>query len=436
MGVSVKNNDQTAPTLDSLVSIPCMVMLAACGSGGGSESPASAPVPGCNSATEFCGTIPQSANACTDNQYWPLSIDSVLRPITVHYSRKSEEQSANEIVSYLETSWDIQVGVLGFSPPLDDKGLCGSNGSYDVFIWRGMEGAFVEAISENPQTPYDDYLTYMAIDISGSSGGALLDTTVAHEFNHALQASDDWWESALVFEMCATFVEALVYPQQDDYFFTLIDFQLHPDWSLFYVDNYRTWYMYGAAMYLHFLSEKYYSGDPGFIARIWRMSRSDPSGGGPDFLDALRSMLLGERGISVDETVVEFMQWRWFIAGLDDGTHFAHGADWPAAVIFTDIDASAPQTTVDLSAMPYGAVYLRLVNDESQRRPVQVSLQFGDTDITWALTNVNGDAVAGSVTVPANANITLVATVLPTSPVSTESIEFSARAASLTLSAL
>ena len=145
--------------------------------------------------------------------------------------------------------------------------------------------------------------------------------------NHALQASDDWWESALIFEMSATFVEALVFPNQNDYFFTLEDFQNRPEWSLFYDDNYVTWYMYGAAMYLHFLSERNFAGDDAFIARVWRETRSDPAVGRPDYIDALRTVLLNDRGVDLDATVIEFMQWRWFVAQFDDRAHFLHGAN-------------------------------------------------------------------------------------------------------------
>jgi hypothetical protein len=204
---------------------------------------------------------------------------------------------------------------------------CGDDGRFDVFIWRNVDGAFVDTVADNPVTPYDDYATYMAIDAFGPYGGELLDTTLAHEFNHALQASDDWWESAFIYEMSATFVEALVYPDQDDYYYTIEDFQNHPEWSLFHDDNYRTWYMYGAAMYLHFLRERHFPQDPSFIARIWNAKRSDPVTRRPDVLDALRSVLLAERGLELDASVIEFMQWRWFVAAFDDGAHFTGGGE-------------------------------------------------------------------------------------------------------------
>jgi len=163
----------------------------------------------------------------------------------------------------LERSWQVQVDELGFAAPLDDRGACGPDGAYDVFLWPGVDGAFVDSVAANPATPHDDYSTYMAIDALGPYGGDYFDTTLAHEFNHAVQASDDWWESPLIFEMTATFVEALVYPDKADWHYTMEDFQARPQWSLFYDDAYQTWYMYGTAMFLHFLRERHYATDPG-----------------------------------------------------------------------------------------------------------------------------------------------------------------------------
>ena len=337
------------------------------------------------------------------------------------------------MLEYLETAWTREVDDLGFSAPLDDNGQCGNDGRYDVFIWRGVDGAFVDAIAENSATVYDDYTTYMAIDPTGSTGNELLDTTLAHEFNHAVQASDDWWESALIFEMSATFMEALVYPDQDDYYFTIEDFQKHPNWSLFYDDNYRTWYMYGAAMYLHFLSERYFPTDPAFIARIWRMSRSDPAIGRPDYIDALRAVLLNDRGIDLETTIAEFMQWRWFVATFDDGAHFQHGADWPTPVAHREFDATMSQISIEMKVMIYGAEYVRIRNNDSQPRDFRVVLQQSDTDVEWRLATVNGADVINTLSVAPLSEEVVVATVVPVSPVSSATLDFRRRAATLTL---
>lgn len=413
--------------------MPCALaaVAAACGSGGGDTGMQ----PTCG-ANEYCGVIPQSADACAAGEYWPLTAESALRPLSVHYSRGADADKAMEMVAILEHAWDVQVDQFGFTAPLDDGGRCGPDGRYDVFIWRGVDGAFVDSVADNPATPYDDYATYMAIDPTGAYGAALLDTTLTHEFNHAVQASDDWWESALIFEMSATFVESLVYPDQDDYFYVIEDFQKRPQWSLFYADGYRTWYMYGAAMYLHFLYERYYSSDPSFIARIWRNARSTPAAGRPDYMDSIRDLLLVERGVDFDAAVVEFMQWRWFVAALDDGAHFSRGADWPAPVAFVEMDAAEDALQVDVGAMLYGAGYLRLNNAASVERQFAVDLENADSEVAWVLSTVQGAAVAGSVSVAPQSSLDLVAVALPRTETSAQTLDFAMRDMTLRLSAL
>ncbi len=413
------------------VHISGLACLVACGSG--SNAPP-AQIPSCDASIEFCGLIPLSANACSDIQYWPFIARSAIRPVNVHYSRIDDESKAREMLSILETSWAVQVDALGFAAPLDDGGRCGPDGRYDVFIWRGIQGAFVESIAENPLTPHDDYLTYMAMNITGSNGTTLLETTLAHEFNHSVQASDDWWESASVFEMSATFVEALVYPQEQDYFFTLEDFQARPEWSLFNNDNYLTWYMYGAAMYLHFLHERYYPNDTAFIARIWRESRSPPTENRPDFIDALRAVLLADRGVTFDETVVEFMQWRWFVGEFDDGMHFSKGAEWGFPIAFADVDPTAMPISLNLSAMMFGANYFRLTNDTTNPITINVDLTESDLDVDWHLSTVNGTNVMTLITIPAQSSVALVATAMPMSVVNASTLTFDLREAQLDLS--
>ena len=229
----------------------------------------------------------------------------------MHFPRQSNETKAIEMVSLLEEAWTLQVDMLGFDPPLDDAGECGPDGNYDVFIWPGIGGGFVTSVASNPATPHRDFSTYMAFDPAGSNGGALLNSFMAHELNHALQASDDWTEDPQHYEAGATFAESLTYPDDDDWVFELRDFQDNPQWSLFYDDAAATWYTYAAAMYLHYLYDRHFPGDPGFYARIWRGTRSNVGEPRPDYLDAVRNLLMTERGLSLDETVVEFQQWRW-----------------------------------------------------------------------------------------------------------------------------
>jgi hypothetical protein len=382
---------------------------------------------------EFCGAIPGSAEPCSDSQYWPLSLSSSSRPFTVHYPRQNRADTAVEMVRLLEESWTIQIDTIGFAAPLSDGGACGPDGNLDVFIWPGIGGAYVADVAANPLTPYEDVSTYMAFDPSGSSGGALLNTFMAHEFNHVVQASDDWAESAQHYEAGATFAEALVYPDDTDWYFEMADFQDNPQWSLFYDDFGATWYTYAAAMYLHYLYEKLYPGDPGFYARIWRATRSDVGADRPDYFDALRAVLLNERGVTLEDTVAEFMQWRWFVAANDDGNHYSRGADWPYTVAARDVVASDELDVQVLAAMPYGANYFRVSNGLTVTKTFTANIVSSDIDVSWRLIDVATSTVSAPITLLPGEDIVLVAVVLPIEEVWTGNLSFDEKSATLEL---
>jgi hypothetical protein len=160
--------------------------------------------------------------------------------------------------------------------------------------------------------------------------------------------------------------------------------------------------------------------------------RSDPVTRRPDVLDALRGVLLAERGVELDASVIEFMQWRWFVAGFDDGAHFADGGDWPTPVTYLETDVSAA-IAIDLEAMVYGAGYVRIANDGSEDALLTAALDSSDGDVSWHLSTVDGDAVAGSVLVAAHSAVVLVATVIPVDPISMDALGGDLRSATLTL---
>ena len=354
----------------------------------------------------------------------------------MHYSRLNNEAKALEMITLLEESWTVQVDMLGFSAPLDDQGNCGADGNYDVFIWPGIGGAFVSSVSSNPATPYEDYSTYMAMDIGGAAGGELLDTYMAHEFNHAVQASDDWDEEAQHYEAGATFAEALVYPDEDDWFFEIRDFQDNPEWSLFFDDFGASWYTYAAAMYLHYLYERYFPTDPAFYARIWRGTRSNTGDARPDYIDAVRAVLLTERGVTLDETVLEFSQWRWFIDQYDDGAHFSKGGEWRHTVAVTDVDAATIPATLRLDAMIYGSNFFRVTNTGGAPVTFNAAVDSPDVDIAWRLLDVETGEVVAPVVLQPGAEVVLVAVVLPTVEVWTGNLSFVQRRADLLLTAI
>ena len=260
---------------------------------------------------------------------------------------------AVDVLRLIEHAWHVQTETLGFRPPLPDAGLCGPDAAYDIFLWRGSEESYVQAIGPNLATAHDDWFTFMVLDPWGPYGGDLLPSTIAHELNHAMQATDDWWESAAASEMTATFAEEIVHPDHDQWIFVLEDFQRHPERSIFHVDDYRSWSMYGAALFLHLIRERHTEGNPSFLGKTWLRSRYALT-----FEEALDTVLQEHAGTTLPGVVTELAAWRWYVDDRDDGAHFADAALFPPPAVAATVTETP--ATITVAPMPLGTVYIQV----------------------------------------------------------------------------
>jgi hypothetical protein len=329
--------------------------------------------------------IPALAWPCDEREHWPRSVASETYPFVVHH-RPGEGDMAILVRDLLDVAWRVEMDELGFSPPVSDDGWCGDDERFDVFLWNGNVECYVDVIDEVPGTTWNDWSSYMVVDAWGPYGGAYLDVTLAHELNHASQAADDWWETGIAFEMTATFLEQVVFPDDDSWTELLGDFQGHPDWSLDRYDDYATWYMYAAALYLHFLRVAYFDGDASFAAEMWRRSRNppwpndDPLNNEPDIEDALDELLSEAEGASFEGSVVRFARWRYYTGARDDGQHFPNGDLLPdvADLVISDSTSAASSHVISPAPMYLGTTYVEVTG--APGATVQVSLDADPTE--------------------------------------------------------
>ncbi len=269
--------------------------------------------------------IAPDTRPCQHPEYWPYSIASERYPVLVHYRQPDERAAALAVVKYVDTAWAFEVGALGFSAPLPDKGYCGPDSSFDVFLWRGRESCWVDEIAGSPSSPWGGRMSYMAVDPWGRNGKDILRVTIGHEFNHASQATENWNVPQSVMEMTATYVEQFF---GDALVYNIRDFQDHPEYALLWLDldragNLQTYHMYGAGLYFYFLRDRYFPADAGFLARFWTSTRNrnHPARDTAGIVDAFYA-LLAPSGSSFLQSAQEFARWRYYAGSRDDGQHF------------------------------------------------------------------------------------------------------------------
>jgi len=400
---------------------------------------------GCRStggALDYVHPLKEETSICGRadfNEMFPYSLRSKTLPLLVHYYKEAERDTAQQILVFAEKGWDYHVNQLGMRPPVLDKGECGPDDAFDVFVWKGHRSCMVNVLSGDSSTEWDDRRGYMIVDAWGPYGGLELEETVVHEMAHASQAADDWYESPIAFEMTAVFADQVYANRYIKTYFN--DFQTHPDWALDRDDKYETWYMYGSSMYLLYLKDRFFGGQPQFLSRLWLGSRSPPSAqhdqalNEPDFVDALDA-ILREKGSSYVETVPEFARWRWYTGDHVDDRHFRHFKDGlenlKAARLTLAAREEARPGTISISEnapMLLGTSYIELSAGAGTPQTLYVSLRApADPRRRFVVQAVPGltpdsdgevlDLSAGPkpLKLAANQTRTLIVTPLPTGP--------------------
>lgn len=356
---------------------------------------------------------------CEHPEYWPYSMLSDEIPMRVHYRVRDSVTMARTILSSLEYAWQVEIDELGFTRPLSDDGSCGPDAALDVFVWPDNEDVYVDFWADHPNTPWADGSTYMVVDPwrRGHYGGDQLDGTLAHELNHMCQAAYDWSDAEFIYEATATFIEDIVYDDDNSYLEILYDFQGHPDWSLDRNDDRETWYMYGGMLWLVYLQQRFFDGDPSFVADLWRGLRSPWEENEPDYVDSVE-VLLEPHGVSFADTVVELARWRWYVGRRDDARHFEEAGAFPRdalPAVAATLDAAGDSAVV--KPMMLGTSYVDVVGADGGPREVALSLETDvPADEVWfvvqALPGLEPDSDGETLTLPATVELTEVGAVV------------------------
>jgi len=188
-----------------------------------------------------------------------------------------------QVAEALEYTWQIEIDTFGWAAPPSDGGL-GGDDRIDVYLEENMQGGYAGYadsdggfVGDNPNTPEMERraaFSYLSLDDDyaeldpgqGETPLELMQATVAHEFNHVVQAGYDAFEPHFwLYEATATWMEDEVYDDVNDGVFYLESTFNQPDICLVAESGwYANW------LFLRLISERY-GGD--VVRQIWEHSR-------------------------------------------------------------------------------------------------------------------------------------------------------------------
>ena len=236
---------------------------------------------------------------------------------TVHYGSPTPLSFANQVAAIADSAWNIEFTTFGFLAPLPDAGAGGNDPDTgtDIYLQVGINYAYTATEATNPATPWDDATAYTVID----PGLPNIETYVAHELNHDSQYAYDAAEADVLYEATAVFIEDKVFGASNDYVSFVADFQAHPERNLTFA-TYDDSYMYGAGIWLRWLSDKHASGSTSIVRSIWENSKQNDTTNTKTFFQALDGTVLPAAGIAnVQAMVQEFSGYRWLSGANSDG---------------------------------------------------------------------------------------------------------------------
>jgi len=247
----------------------------------------------------------------------------------------------------LQNVWQNEIDNMDYPPPPADGFYpAGETDAYDVYFrslgqsYLGLahtDSAFVDPTSGMPVATSVFILDNDYRGIPGYEDEQwveVMSVTAAHEFFHAIQFGIDYnefWESyesnyTIMWwhEMCATWMEDIVYDEINDYLGYLSFFFNNPNWALTTQERSgpKSFYMYAACLWPRFLSERFGND---IIRKIWEQCGEKPFF---NTIEAMSDQIEGE-GSTLHEELGFFRLWSYFTGDRYRSFSFSEGMNYP-----------------------------------------------------------------------------------------------------------
>ena len=304
----------------------------------------------------------------------PLREKSMVTPsghFTLHWDESGDDSvsvvdiSGNGIPDYIDSAavifdhvWQVEIEQMDFQAPLNYDGNAVDTyhvyfGSliYDNYHYYGITWY---SLVDIPSVPGTNYTSYMEVhkNFAGfpSPGIKGLKVTAAHEFNHAIQFGYNFREEDIYFyEMTATWMENIVYPEIKDYYQYLGYFFRYVSNANFNLNNtsidspHGEYFPYGNALYLQMLRKKF---TVDIVQQIWEFLRVDLDA---NALDAIHHILSGSPYYSSWlESLQEYGLWLYYTGDRAiSGQFFPNAADYPQITIKSEDEIEFDQAYRD-----------------------------------------------------------------------------------------
>jgi hypothetical protein len=233
------------------------------------------------------------------------------------------------VVRSFDESFDVEVGDLGWLPPLDDD-LRGGSDLIDIYLSDIGDDAYGFAVPEDQARSSSSYLVldndYSASQFPRYGGNPTIpaQATAAHEFNHVLQFRYDSLQDDWMMESTATWAEEKVFDAANDYRSYVIDWAATPEIAIASADS----KMYGSAIWNHWLDDRF---GEDIIREAWEGSQLitvDGGGFAPSAYDrAIKSS--GGTGFAAElqDFTAATAEWDASNSGIHEGSTFSAEVD-------------------------------------------------------------------------------------------------------------
>lgn len=315
-------------------------------------------------------------------------IDSNEYPITVCYNNATQFLSwAQQVLTAAESVWNLEIEQWGFHIPRRGSANSPEDGTI-IYIEDNMGSyGYTYTPDLDPQT--DDFacLSYIVINstvASGTYGQEGIETLLLHEMNHACQYATDCNESAFAMEATSSWAEFAEDPQYASFH----SFQNDPWHSLsFSGSDDRN--EYGASLFIEYVMERFGNSQPSYISQIWNKSTQIGMTNEPDIIDVIEQFAMNETGMNINQIIMDFSEWRYFIGQMDDGNHFTYGNNWTSSEVYVDKYYQLSQLPVDSESFnndpeQFGTSYIELSVENIGLFDIGLELS-GDSDVLWGV---------------------------------------------------